>query len=392
MPTYTDYSWISRESVTPHCTQVLVFTRDCDLQDVLFADCETPSRGARYTNQMRLQTPLLLVVAMLASACAATASRPGTSPVAGPTPIPWISTTPASMLAPTPTPTMIPAGTAFCRATDLVPVFGGIGALTGGQLSASVLLGNRTGVACQLQGLPGIQLFDASGHQIQVTAVPQGLPAAAILVGPNTGDVQPHVERAGIAYIEFEWATHDGAGNACVPTPPTGTAVGVSLPSGGGSLRVAVIDPLSRWNVIAPCYSQVRISAIQGWPAPEPSPSPDFSQLAVSIDVPTSVTAGSTLRYTVTLRNTASQPFTFGPSCPTYGEWTGGGPRPFAKDFYVLNCTLAPAIRAGQGVTFAMQMTVPADAVPGQYTILWNFIGPAITPGLPARATVSVTP
>src|SRR2546426_1223085 len=120
---------------------------------------------------MPIRVVPLIALAVLLCACAATSSLRDKSAAAQPTPIPWISAMPASMLLRTPTPTPIPPGTRACRAADLNLVFGGIGALTGGQLSAGIIYGNRTATACVLQGLVGVKLFDGRGRQIPLTTL-----------------------------------------------------------------------------------------------------------------------------------------------------------------------------------------------------------------------------
>src|SRR5438552_8496188 len=170
---------------------------------------------------MRARSLLIAVLGVTLCGCAA-----GSQLTAGPkndlpAPVPWISATPTSMLLPTPSPTPIPAGTRQCQAADLQAVFGGIGALTGGQLGASILFGNRSGSACILQGVPGVQLFDSGGHQIPLTTRPaEGLPPAEpVLMQPGTPDVQAYIPRAGTAHVGIDRQTHDGAGVASVPTP-----------------------------------------------------------------------------------------------------------------------------------------------------------------------------
>src|SRR6266516_3735017 len=103
---------------------------------------------------MRARSLLLAVFAIALCGCAAgshLAAGMKNDPTA---PVPWISATPTTMLLPTPSPTVIPAGTRPCQAADLQAVFGGIGALTGGQLGASILFGNRSASACVLEGVP----------------------------------------------------------------------------------------------------------------------------------------------------------------------------------------------------------------------------------------------
>ena len=112
---------------------------------------------------MRARSLVLVVLAVALCGCAA-GSHLAADMKNGPAdPVPWISATPTTMLLPTPSPTVIPAGTPPCQAADLQAVFGGIGALTGGQLGASILFGNRSGSACILQASPPFSSSTAAG-------------------------------------------------------------------------------------------------------------------------------------------------------------------------------------------------------------------------------------
>ena len=330
---------------------------------------------------MRRRAAGLFLVALAASACGAVPRQAvGSSANASsaPTPVPWISATPASLLLPTPTPTIPPAGTPACRSADLTVVFGGIGALTGGQLAATVLFGNRTARACVLQGLPTVHLFDGSGRRLQISNTPAlGMPSSPVLVLPGTADVQAHVARSGVGYVEMDWATHDGAGNACIPTPPQATQIAVVLPGGDATTRVATSDSMSFWPSIAPCYSRLSVSAFQAFDVPEASPSANpLSYLAVRLDAPSSVAAGSALDYTVTLSNGSSQPFHFPSECPSYIEWGADSTSAFGKEVHILNCAPVPVIEPAQSVRFAMEIQVAAGTDPGKYALRWQFVPP----------------
>ncbi len=314
---------------------------------------------------MRARSLLLAILAIALCGCAAgshLAAGMKNDPTA---PVPWISATPTTMLLPTPSPTVIPAGTRPCQAADLQTVFGGIGALTGGQLAASILFGNRSASACVLQGVPAVQLFDSGGHQIPLTTRPaEGVPPPEpVLVQPGTADVQAYIARAGIAYVGIEWQTHDEAGLACVPTPREATTVVVSFPGGGSSQ----------------------------WPAPEASPAPNpLESLTIRIDAPSSVPAGSVLRYTVILQNTGSEPVAFPTDCPVYLEWAADSTRAFAKEPHVLNCRPVGTIAPGQSARFAMQIPVPSGTQPGLYDLRWQFVGMADLAVRQGKATVTV--
>ncbi len=258
---------------------------------------------------MQLRAPGLLAIALIASGCGAV-TRTGV--VSQPGPVPWIATKPVSLLLPTP----IPPGTPACQASDLEAVFTGSGAATGGQLVGSIVFGNRTGMPCVLEGVPGIQLFDAHGRQIPLavsgTTDP---PSHAVLIQPNTGEIQAQPDRTGRAWVMIMWPTHDPATGTCSPAPPQGTVLGFQLPGSTGSLRVPIVDPRNGVTVAA-CGGSLSVTPFQATAAPETTVPPDpVHSLAIQLDVPHSVAAGTTLHYTVSLRNAGVQPVAFPAEC-----------------------------------------------------------------------------
>ena len=335
---------------------------------------------------MHLRVPGLLAIALIASGCAAVTR---TAVVSQPTPVPWIATKPASMLLPTPTPAPIPPGTQACQVTGIKAVLAGTNAATGGQLTATIVFGNRTGVACVLEGLPAIQLFDAHGRQIPLTVSGNTDPSSrGVLVLANSADIEAQPNRAGRAWVMIIWPTHDSATGTCSPAPPDGTVLGFQLPGGGGILRVPIVDPRNGVATIAACGGYLSATPFQATEAPETTTPPDpMHSLAIALDVPHSVAAGATLHYTVSLRNAGVQAVTFPAECPVYGEWVPG----FAKDFYVLNCGPVHAIQPGQTESFAMELAVPRTTTPGGYILYWNFAFGADLK-TPASAAVTVTP
>ncbi len=346
----------------------------------------------RFTGTVSRRLALLALVTLTLVACGSPRDAARSSTPPGPTPVPWIRDVPISLALPTPTPTVIPPGTALCGVADVLPVFNGIGASSGGQLAALILLGNRSDKACLLTGIPVIKLYDQAGRVLSISQSPQtGLPSAPVLLLPHTTDVKAGVPEAGVGYVEMDWATHDGAGNPCLPPPVSGTSVSSTLPA-GGLVRVAVTpDPLGRWNVIAPCYGQLLVSAFQPWLTPEPSPMPaPFGALSVHINAPNPASAGKPYAYSVTLSNTGKAPFSFPADCPAYGEWGGNATSGMAKEFHVLNCSGVGALQPGAAVTFAMQVSIAAGTPPGAYGLWWSF-EPSTDPALqPVRATITV--
>jgi hypothetical protein len=243
-------------------------------------------------------------------------------------------------------------------------------------------------MSCVLEGVPGIQLFDAHGRQIPLavsgTTDP---PSRAVLVQPNTANIEAQPNRAGQAWLMISWPTHDPAMGTCTPAPPQGTVLGFQLPGGAGSLRVPIVDPRNDVTVAA-CGGYLSVTPFQATAPPDTTPPPDpVHSLGIELDVPHSVAAGTTLRYTVSLRNAGVHPVAFPAECPVYGEWVPG----FAKEFYVLNCGTVRAIQPGQTEKFAMELAVPRTTTPGGYVLYWNFAF-GVDLGPPGKAAVTVTP
>src|SRR2546427_6050986 len=170
---------------------------------------------------MRARALVLAVLAVALCGCAAGSQLATGTKHDAAEPVPWISATPTTMLLPTPSPTVIPAGTRPCQAADLQAVFGGIGALTGGQLAASILFGNRSPSVCVLQGVPAVQLFDSGGHQIPLTTRPaEGAPPPAPPPGePGTPGVQAYNPGPGVSYAGIEWQAPPRLGCALASAP-----------------------------------------------------------------------------------------------------------------------------------------------------------------------------
>ncbi|HEY5986451.1 MAG TPA: hypothetical protein VIV12_08755, partial [Streptosporangiaceae bacterium] len=93
---------------------------------------------------------------------------------------------------------------------------------------------------------------------------------------------------------------------------------------------------------------------------PEDAGTGPYSQLVADIHLPSSVTPGTTLNYTLTLTNTGSDTFTFS-SCPAYTEGVDVASHvayQVTTVSYTLNCG-GVSIPAGGTATFAMQIDVP---------------------------------
>lgn len=232
---------------------------------------------------------LMLLTAFLSGCAGSSAIRAA----AQPTPIPWVGATPGSLLAPTPTPVIIPPGTPACDSRDLTVLFGGSNAMTGGQLAGTVMIGNRSGAACFLNGVPSIRLLDAHNTEIPVhLRVVADLPSGPVLLLPHTEGLQAGIPTAGTASLLFWWPTHDGVTGTCSPAPREGTVLQIQLDSARGSLRVPIVDPRNHVKVAA-CGGELSVTAFESAGATGPSPSPNPVQSLTNRLGPTGQSDGS---------------------------------------------------------------------------------------------------
>lgn len=284
--------------------------------------------------------------------------------------IPWIDATPSLPMPVAPVIPSIPPGTQTCAAESLRATYEGDGGLGGGQLIASISFVNVSATACVLQGTLGVSLLDAEGDLLETT--PSGFRVTdrmdPVLLAPEDSSAQ--------ATLQFVWPAID-VENGGIPCPaPAAATVKVELPAGGGTLTLSTASPaIGRPITIAPCYGLIAVGAFQAVePVVQPTPTPH--PFTYRVDLPISVEAGESLRYTVTFTNVTKSPVVFSDPCPAYQEdlYQGSGltGMPFGKHFYVLNCRLVPSISPGASVTFAMVLDVPVTAPTGTYTLLWN--------------------
>jgi hypothetical protein len=165
------------------------------------------------------------------------------------------------------------------------------------------------------------------------------------------------------------------------PADPGGNEQGLPVYHGlvltlpGGTERT-----VSGLNLSLPCGL-----AVTPFSMPKPSPTyPPYrlASLRPRIALPSTVKAGGTLVYEVTLRNPLSRPVSLSP-CPAYIEHSSSD----IKLEYQFNCSSVHAIAAHASVVYQMKMAVPDSTPTGAMTVYWSVIGPNTTE---SRATVDV--
>jgi hypothetical protein len=313
------------------------------------------------SRRRRASAAVTIVVAVACAAVVVRAGWPAPAPTAitvAPTPgeqvIPWIPAPAGTMSIDQGQPTVPPA-TPACTTGQLQASASWEGAT--GSLAGSVLFTNRGTAPCVLAGYPSIELVDRHGRALRLTGDPP--------LGKSKADPPPVLLRStSRAHVEFWWL------NWCRQDPgPIG--VRVTLPRGG--VLAPNVDPNTPRQLTPRCDTPGSPSRLSRGPfvaeASPPPPDP-LSNLRVNAATPGSVVTGQALNYTVTLANPTTTSVSLR-DCPSYEESltvdTGGT----ASERHLLNCTLVGEIRAGQEVTFAMALGLPAGLRTGNGVLVW---------------------
>jgi hypothetical protein len=96
-----------------------------------------------------------------------------------------------------------------------------------------------------------------------------------------------------------------------------------------------------------------------------------------SLELPLRAQVGQPLEYRVTLTEVRAQPLDLVALCPTFEEElfadisSGSGPLG-GKHVYSLNCKPVGTLKPGAQATFDIVFKVPADAAPGNYTLMFG--------------------
>jgi hypothetical protein len=282
--------------------------------------------------------------------------------------VPWVDQVAAPYQAPTAPPPSPPATDAgACTAGDVTASLAdGNGA--GGHLVRYVRFRNTGTLTCVLDGYP------------HVTASEPGHPSVGGTDGSffptdGTANMRPGQETfLGVETDTFCAARPDGG-----PPGPLYHQLDITLPGGG---TVTVNDPVSGFDVSCGLHL-TRFFVQQSEPRPAHDP---LSDLTMSLEVPPTVAARSTLVYIADLTNPTDTAVSLA-RCPGYVE-AASGPNQ-VKELYGLNCAHVGAIAGHDTVRFEMRLHIPAHAVGGPLTLHWSMAGPF---SVTSEATVTVTP
>lgn len=303
--------------------------------------------GQRRTHNNTVLVGFITCVALLLSSCggslgASTSPHPGAVRPRSRAAIPWSNHRIRSRIAlASGYETAVPP----CSAGDLILAGTRQGAYQG-QTVQTVILENASSAICSITGFPTVQGKTASGAQVSITSHSSAAPSNVVL---SPGD--------------FATAIATAAGY-CAGSPPMEalTSLTLSLPQGGD---IAVNG--SQLNIA--CGGTDVGSFVASSPAGGTTTGP-LAVLVATLGLPSSVSPGSTLNYTVTLSNPSSTVVPLSP-CPYYQEQLGN----ITGSEYQLNCAGVSSIPANGSVKFDMALAIPASAPIGSTKFGWFLNG-----------------
>ena len=266
--------------------------------------------------------------------------------------VPWVDR-PAAKPPPPTQPSPPPPAYAECKSDQLAAHVGESGAATGNEATDLVFL-NVSDRPCTLTGYASSFTGIKSDGSRQLLHPQHGTFFDSAVEWP--ANLQPGEH--GLMII--------GTASGCIGSPgytsdPYAGEI-IELADGGKFTLDAKFDTVCGLDI-----SQFHKNPPQSF---YDGPTSPYDSLEVTADFPSTAVAGTTLHYTVRLRNTGNSPVTLEP-CPTYEEALYGDS---AHDyFYELNCDTVTSIQSGESVTYAMEMSVPDSTGPAKFA--WRIAG-----------------
>jgi hypothetical protein len=268
-------------------------------------------------------------------------------------------------------PTPPPAADARpCAARDVTAGFASRNGW-GGHLDRELTFRNVSSSTCVLIGFP------------QVTASEPGQPDVHAKDGllSFTGTVPANMAPGQLTSLELETTIYCPAVPGGPETEVTGGPVyehiSVAMP-GGGTVRLtasAGVNPGDGTDGFELRCGLRETKFFVGQPE-APQPHDPLTDLQVSLELPATVRAGSTLSYVADLTNPTGQPISLA-RCPGYLEFAP----PKVKQVHALNCAPVGAIAAHSTARFEMQMMFPEDIPAGTLAVHWRLSVPGTSDG-----------
>ncbi len=295
---------------------------------------------------------MLLLVLAGTSGCGSTATR-APSALAGV--VPWVNRPLPLYVIPDPKPIPYPTSALPCRAEQLRVSQGRGGVGLGNQLQQLVFI-NVGARPCLLRGSPTISAGTATGSRRALR--PQH-------GGTYFGQLVPADLPPG-GHVFLDLATSTGCEGGRKPAVRYRKLL-FALPQ-GGSVQAEQV------SITEDCgLSMSDFGLPRRYSHPQPAPG-TAGVLQVRLELPASVRAGTTLRYTVTLSNPTKTTVALHP-CPGYSEGVYASGLVVRRSF-ALNCDSVHDIPAHGHVRYAMRLALPRRLVPGIAKFGWNLNTP----------------
>jgi hypothetical protein len=313
---------------------------------------------------VRLTLSTGLLVLWLACGCGAatTPRKPGDV-------VRWVNRPLPVYVAPEPKPVVYPTSAPACHATQLRVRQGRTAVGLGNRLEELVFR-NAGDTACLLRGYPAISGENAAGKRELLHPTTGGTYFGRLV----SADLQPgdHV------FLDFGTADGTGCDNG-PPQPFRYRRLAFTLPRRGGTVRgdTTTID--------SDCSLAISDFGLPERVA-EPKAAPGSAgTLRARLQLPTHVSAGTMLRYTVTLANLGRTTVELS-NCPGYTESLVSEEAARVRRSFALNCEAAGPIPPRGRVRFEMRLAVPRQAG-GFAKLAWSLDTPT---GPSAAAAVQI--
>ncbi len=256
--------------------------------------------------------------------------------------MPWVDRPLPLYVAPQPTLVRYPTSAGPCRAPQLRVSQGrnGVGA---GNLLQELVFTNTGSRACLLRGYPRITAVAPGGGRVVLRPLRGGTYFGRLVAS----DIDP----GGHVFLDF--GTSDCGCRCERPSPVRYRNLAFTLPHGGTVAGGAA-------TLAKDCFldmSAFGLPARYSQPRTRPG---DPGTLRARVYLPSAVRAGTTLRYTVTLRNPTGRTVSLA-RCPGYTQslYT---PRAAVHRSFRLNCDAVRSIAPHAHVRYAMRLVVPPRA------------------------------
>lgn len=260
-------------------------------------------------------------------------------------------------------PPSLPGATAdasvpWCRADQLSLSQAFQGAT--GSVAGTVVVTNRSGSTCALQGQPAVSMQTAAGHPLLTSTPEPFFVDAWIKLAPGASAT------ADVTWLP-EFCHEPGVGR-----------ISIGLPHSGGSLSTTMTgSPRCDIDTVVP---QVGHLDVGGFVPNQSDPFTPLAGVGARLDrVPAAVAPGATLTYRLQLQSMHAQFVVMRPCLPYRERLVNRATHVvYEQDFVLDGCELGPVTLwdppSRRTTYFHLQLAVPSSAPPGDYDLLWQSV------------------